>query len=38
MQKQLGADIRNPDVLKSFLMDNCDQVEEKGYMKPFSSE
>lgn len=38
MQKQLGADIKSPEVLRSFLADNCDKIEEKGYMKPFSQE
>jgi hypothetical protein len=38
MQKQLGAEIKSAEVLRSFLMDNCDKPEEKGYMKPFSQD
>jgi len=38
MQKTLGKDIQNPVQRTNFLKDNCDTVEEKGYMKPFTAE
>ena len=36
MEKTLGKDIANPVAREAFLKDNCDKVEEKGYMKPYS--
>ena len=38
MQRELGKDIEDPQRRVSFLMDNCDSVESKGYMKRFSPE
>ncbi len=38
MQRELGKDIKDPKQRISFLMDNCDSVEEKGYMKRFTPE
>lgn len=38
MQKQLGADIMSAEARRSFLADNCDKMEEKGYMKPFTQD
>lgn len=37
MQKELGKDYNARD-REAFLKDNCDKVEEKGYMKPFTPE
>lgn len=36
MEKELGKDIADAKKRAAFLMDNCDKVEEKGYMKRFS--
>lgn len=38
MQKQLGKEYSNANERESFLKDNCDKVEEKGYMKPYTPE
>lgn len=38
MQKQLGAEYADEKFRISFLKDNCDEVIEKGYMKPYSEE
>lgn len=38
MEKELGKDIEAGKKRIAFLMDNCDKVEEKGYMKRFSPE
>lgn len=37
MEKQLGNNL-NPVQRKQHLNSNCDSVEEKGYMKPFTPE
>lgn len=38
MEKHLGADIASAERRKEFLADNCDAVEEKGYMKQYTNE
>ena len=38
MQKELGKDIKQGVERIDFLDSNCDAVEEKGYMKPFTPE
>jgi len=38
MEKHLGKDIASLAQRESFLKDNCDKVENKGYMKQFSPE
>jgi len=38
MQRELGKDIEPGKKRIAFLMDNCDAVEEKGYMKRFTLE
>lgn len=38
MDKHLGKDIENLVAREAFLKDNCDKVEEKGYMKPYTPE
>jgi hypothetical protein len=38
MQKELGKEYKNAREREAFLKDNCDKVEEKGYMKPFTPE
>jgi hypothetical protein len=38
MQKELGKDFTDRSQREAFLKDNCDKVEEKGYMKPFTSD
>ena len=38
MDKHLGNDIENLVAREAFLKDNCDKVEEKGYMKPYTPE
>lgn len=38
MEKQIGIEISNPIAMKAFLEDNCDAVEEKGYLKPYTPE
>lgn len=35
MERELGKDLEQGKKRVAFLMDNCDAVEEKGYMKPF---
>jgi len=36
MQRELGKDILSPQERINFLSDNCDSVENKGYMKRFT--
>lgn len=38
MDKQLGVEYPAGQSRESFLKDNCDSVENKGYMKPFTTE
>lgn len=38
MEKTIGKEYKNPREREAFLKDNCDKVEEKGYMKPYSPE
>lgn len=38
MEKQIGADIKNQVARLAFLGDNCDSIEEVGYMKAFTPE
>lgn len=38
MQKELGKEYKHAREREAFLKDNCDKVEEKGYMKPFTLE
>lgn len=38
MQKHLGKDIENKDDRRAFLMDNCDQVNTKGFMRRYTKE
>ncbi len=38
MGKSIGKEIADKAQRKQFLLDNCDAVEEKGYMKRFSVE
>lgn len=36
MQRELGKDLIDPQERTRFLSDNCDAVEQKGYMKRFT--
>lgn len=38
MDKQLGNEYPPGPKRRAFLSDNCDKIEEKGYMKPFDNE
>lgn len=38
MQSEIGKEYKNPAERMRFLKDNCDKVEEKFYMKPYSPE
>ena len=38
MEKYLGKEYVNRNEREAFLKDNCDRVEEKGYMKPYTPE
>jgi hypothetical protein len=38
VQKQIGKEYANRAQREAFLKDNCDKVEEKGYMKPYTPE
>ena len=38
MQRELGKDILDEKKRIAFLTDNCDSIEEKGYMKRFTPE
>jgi len=38
MEKYLGKDYADKALRTNFLKDNCDTVEERGYMKPFTPE
>lgn len=37
MERELGQEYGNPIQREAFLKDNCDGVEQKGYMKQDSS-
>jgi hypothetical protein len=38
MERELGQEYGNPIQREAFLKDNCDGVEQKGYMKQYSKE
>jgi predicted nucleic acid-binding Zn-ribbon protein len=38
MERSLGKEYKNIEQREAFLKDNCDKVEEKGYMKPYTPE
>jgi len=38
MEKHLGKEYANDVQREAFLKDNCEKVENKGYMKPFTPE
>ena len=38
MERQLGKEYANKAQREAFLKDNCEKVENKGYMKPFTPE
>ena len=38
MERELGKDLAQGKTRVAFLMDNCDAVEEKGYMRPYTPE
>lgn len=38
MEQHLGKNIINPAQREAYLKDNCDSVEEIGYMKPYTAE
>lgn len=38
MEKTIGKEYKNARDREAFLKDNCDKVEEKGYMKPYTPE
>jgi hypothetical protein len=38
MERELGKDVEAGKKRITFLMDNCDAVEEKGYMKHYTPE
>lgn len=38
MEKTIGKEYKNAREREAFLKDNCDKAEEKGYMKPYTSE
>lgn len=38
MERTLGHDIKDPLKRETFLRDNCDSCEQKGYMKPYTPE
>ena len=38
MQREIGKEYGNKMQREAFLKDNCDKVEEKGYMKPYTPE
>lgn len=38
MEKNIGKEYANAIQREAFLKDNCDKVEEKGYMKPYTAE
>lgn len=38
MERELGQEYKNLTQREAFLKDNCDACEQKGYMKPYSSE
>lgn len=38
MEKHLGKEYANKAQREAFLKDNCEKVENKGYMKPFTPE
>jgi len=38
MEKSIGKEYQNPIERESYLKDNCDKVEDRGYMKKFTHE
>lgn len=38
MDRQIAKEYQDKDVKLRFLKDNCDKLEEVGYMKPYASE
>jgi hypothetical protein len=38
MEKEIGKEYQDRAQREAFLKDNCDKVEEKGYMKPYTHE
>ena len=38
MEKTMGKDIANPVQREQFIKENADEVENKGYMKPYTPE
>lgn len=38
MEKSIGKEYGNPKDREAYLKDNCDKVEDKGYMKRFTPE
>lgn len=38
MERELGHEYKNLAQREAFLKDNCDACEQKGYMKPYTSE
>lgn len=38
MQKELGKEFLDPEQRIRFLKDNCDKIEQRGYMKRFTPE
>lgn len=38
MEKSIGKEYQNAAMRERYLKDNCDKVEIKGYMKPYSPE
>jgi hypothetical protein len=38
VQKTIGKEYRDRSQREAFLKDNCDRVEEKGFMKPYAPE
>lgn len=38
MEKTIGKEYKNAHDREAFLKDNCDKVEEKGYMRPYTPE
>lgn len=38
MERELGQEYKNLAQREAFLKDNCDACEQKGYMKPYTSE
>jgi hypothetical protein len=38
LHKQIGKEYSNREEREAFLKDNCDRLEKKGYMKPYTPE